>query len=207
MFFAPRAAAVPALFLLLGTAVTSLPATAQSAAQPGGGTAVSGNAGAPENAFCIVNASDKAHFFAVETREGKRRFSALARAGFHGEEMRLFAGVLDAEEIGGGGFHHGVVAAFCALGQGGGREQHGGQGRGQDMALTVCVRMAGKGHLSLLRKSRQAGGPARAMVFQVHDFTQDDPCPVTPEHDPITGLSSAFDPGGWGFLLSQVHQF
>ncbi len=77
MFFAPRAAAVPALFLLLGTAVTSLPATAQSAAQPGGGTAVSGNAGAPENAFCIVNASDKAHFFAVETREGARQLTTL----------------------------------------------------------------------------------------------------------------------------------
>ena len=27
--------------------------------------------------FCIENASEKAHFFAVETREGKRRFSAL----------------------------------------------------------------------------------------------------------------------------------
>ncbi|HHS89394.1 MAG TPA: c-type cytochrome [Rhodobacteraceae bacterium] len=32
---------------------------------------------APQNAFCVTNASDKAHFFAVETREGERQFAPL----------------------------------------------------------------------------------------------------------------------------------
>ncbi len=33
--------------------------------------------GAPANGFCIVNASDRPHFFAVETREGARQLTTL----------------------------------------------------------------------------------------------------------------------------------
>ncbi len=58
--------------------------TAQAAPQPqespttAANTGATAGGGAPDNAFCIVNASDKQHFFAVETREGARQLTTLA---------------------------------------------------------------------------------------------------------------------------------
>ena len=66
MHFAPMGTLAAASALALGVLASS-PALAQSGAHD-----------APKDAVCIVNASEKEAFFAVETREGARKFSKLA---------------------------------------------------------------------------------------------------------------------------------
>ena len=60
----------------LGALAASVMALGIFAAGPA--LAQSGAKAAPKDAVCIVNASKKEAFFAVETREGERQFSKLA---------------------------------------------------------------------------------------------------------------------------------